>query len=477
MKKYDAVIIGFGKGGKTLAGFLAGKGQNVALIEKSDKMYGGTCINVGCIPSKKLVNSTKVLKDKGLSSIEDKEKFYAESIENKNTLIGALRGKNYEMLASKENITVYDGTGSFVSKNVVNVENNGENVQIEGEKIFINTGSTTIIPNIKGVKESSHVYTSTSIMELKELPKKLTIIGAGYIGLEFASMYSEFGSEVTVIDMGDRLMPREDEEIAERVKAILEAKGIKFLLKSKIEEISDRNDKGYVKISGENGESEVESDAILVAIGRKPNTEGLNLEAAGVKTDERGAVVVDETLKTTADNIWAMGDVKGGLQFTYISLDDFRIIRDNVYGNGNRTINDRNVIPYSVFINPPLSRVGMTEKEAVEKGYEVKTGRLEAMAIPKGKIEGVTDGLLKTVVDAKTDKILGCTLLCNTSHEMINIVAAAIKAEQKYTFLKDMIFTHPTMSEALNDLFGSVKYEFFQISLTYSQNRYILLLE
>ena len=457
MKKYDAVIIGFGKGGKTLAGFLAGKGQNVALVEKSDKMYGGTCINVGCIPSKKLVNSTKVLKDKGLSSIEDKEKFYAESIENKNTLIGALRGKNYEMLASKENITVYDGTGSFVSKNVVNVENNGENVQIEGEKIFINTGAATIIPNIKGLKESNYVYTSTSIMELKELPKKLTIIGAGYIGLEFASMYSEFGSEVTVIDMGDRLMPREDEEIAERVKAILEAKGIKFLLKSKIEEISDRNDKGYVKISGENGESEVESDAILVAIGRKHNTEGLNLEAAGVKTDERGAVVVDETLKTTADNIWAMGDVKGGLQFTYISLDDFRIIRDNVYGNGSRTINDRNVIPYSVFINPPLSRVGMTEKEAVEKGYEVKTGRLEAMAIPKGKIEGVTDGLLKTVVDAKTDKILGCTLLCNTSHEMINVVAAAIKAEQKYTFLKDMIFTHPTMSEALNDLFGSVK--------------------
>lgn len=457
MKKYDAVIIGFGKGGKTLAGFLAGKGQNVALIEKSDKMYGGTCINVGCIPSKKLVNSTKVLKDKGLSGIEDKEKFYAESIENKNTLIGALRGKNYEMLASKENITVYDGTGSFVSKNVVNVENNGENVQIEGEKIFINTGAATIIPNIKGLKESNYVYTSTSIMELKELPKKLTIIGAGYIGLEFASMYSEFGSEVTVIDMGDRLMPREDEEIAERVKAILEAKGIKFLLKSKIEEISDRNDKGYVKISGENGENEVESDAILVAIGRKPNTEGLNLEAAGVKTDERGAVAVDETLKTTADNIWAMGDVKGGLQFTYISLDDFRIIRDNVYGNGSRTINDRNVIPYSVFINPPLSRVGMTEKEAVEKGYEVKTGRLEAMAIPKGKIEGVTDGLLKTVVDAKTDKILGCTLLCNTSHEMINVVAAAIKAEQKYTFLKDMIFTHPTMSEALNDLFGSVK--------------------
>ena len=328
---------------------------------------------------------------------------------------------------------------------------------LEGENIVINTGGRPVIPNIKGIENNNKIYLSEDIMNLEKLPKTLTIIGGGYIGLEFASMYSEFGSEVTVIDMADRLMPREDEEIAERVKAILEAKGIKFLLKSKIEEIADRNGKGYVKISGATGENEVESDAILVAIGRRPNTDGLNLEVAGVKTDERGAIAVDETLKTTADNIWAMGDVKGGLQFTYISLDDFRIIRDNVYGNGNRTVNDRNVIPYSVFINPPLSRVGMTEKEAVEKGYEVKTGKLEAMAIPKGKIEGVTDGLLKTVVDAKTDKILGCTLLCNTSHEMINVVAAAIKAEQKYTFLRDMLFTHPTMSEALNDLFGSVK--------------------
>ena len=457
MKKYDAIIIGFGKGGKTLAGFLAGKGQNVALIEKSDKMYGGTCINIGCIPSKKLVNSTKVLKDKGLSSFEDRKKFYIESIDNKNTLIGALRGKNYEMLATKDTITVYDGIGSFVSKNIVNIENNGHNEQIEGEKIFINTGSTTIIPNIKGLKESRYVYTSTSIMELKELPKKLAVIGAGYIGLEFASMYSEFGSEVTVIDTAEKLLPKEDEEIAQRVKTILEAKGIKFLLKSKIDEVSDRDNRGYIKVLGEEGAAEIEADAILVAIGRKPNTEGLNLEAAGVRTDERGAVIVDDKLKTTTDNIWAMGDVKGGLQFTYISLDDFRIIRDNVYGNGNRTVNDRNVIPYSVFINPPLSRVGMTESEAVAKGYEVKTGKIEAMAIPKAKIEGVTDGLLKTVIDAKTDKILGCTLLCNTSHEMINVVAAAMKAEQKYTFLKDMIFTHPTMSEALNDLFGSVK--------------------
>ncbi len=454
MKKYDAVIIGFGKGGKTLAGFLAGKGQNVALIEKSDKMYGGTCINIGCIPTKKLVDSTKVLKNKGLSGIEEKERFYEESINNKNKLIGALRGKNYEMLATKENIDIYDGFGSFASKNVVNIKSNGENVQIEGEKIFINTGSTTIIPGIKGLKESNHVYTSTSIMELKELPKKLTILGAGYIGLEFASMYADFGSEVTVIDLAQRLMPREDEEIADRAKAIFEAKGIKFLLESKIEEIIDKNGKGYVQISQGASKSEIESDAILVAIGRKPNTEGLNLEAAGVKTDEKGAVIVDETLKTAADNIWAMGDVVGGLQFTYISLDDSRIVKSQVLGEGERTTQNRGEVPYSIFVDPPFSRVGLTEKQALEAGYTIKKSVLPAQAIPKALVIGRPEGLLKAIIDEETGKILGAHLFCAESQEMINIIKMVMDANLPYTMLRDGIFTHPTMSEALNDLFA-----------------------
>lgn len=455
MEKFDAIILGFGKGGKTLAGFLAGKGQKVAVIERSDKMYGGTCINVGCIPSKSLVNSTEILRNKNLSDFEEKRKFYSESIEKKEKLITALRGKNYEMLTSKETITVFDGFGSFVSNKVINIENKGENVQIEGDKIFINTGATTVIPNIKGLKESKYLYTSKSLMDLEELPKKLVIIGAGYIGLEFASTYAEFGAEVTVIDTAEKLLPREDEEIAERVKTILESKGIKFYLKAKVAEIVDGENEGTVKIENEKGEIvNISGNVILAAIGRRPNTDGLNLETAGIKTGERGEIIVDETLKTTADDVWALGDVKGGLQFTYISLDDFRIIRENLYKNGKRSVNDRNVVPYSMFISTPLSRVGMTETEAIAKGYEVKTGRLEAMAIPKGKIEGKSEGLLKAVVDAKTDKILGATLLCNTSHEMINIIALAMKAEQKYTIIRDMIFTHPTMSEALNDLFA-----------------------
>lgn len=458
MKKYDAIIIGFGKAGKTLAGFLAGKGQNVALIEKSDKMYGGTCINVGCIPSKSLVNSVERLENKDLSTFTERKDYYEKSVDKKEALITALRGKNYEMLASKENIDIYNGKGSFVSNKIVNIEKNGENIQIEGEKIFINTGSETIIPNIKGLKESKNILTSKSLMELKELPRKLVIIGAGYIGLEFASTYAGFGSEVVIIDASDDILKREEKEAADRVKKILEEKGVTFYLNSKVEEISDNENDSSIAISNGNGEIiQFNGDKILVAIGRKANTQGLELEKAGVQVDERGNIIVNEKLETTAPNIWALGDVKGGLQFTYISLDDFRIIRDNVYGNGNRSLNDRNVVPYTTFLSTPLSRVGLSEKEAIEKGFDIKVGKIEAMAIPKGKIEGKSEGFLKVVVDAKTDKILGATLLCNTSHEMINIIALAMKGNLPYQIIRDMIFTHPTMSESLNDLFGAVK--------------------
>jgi hypothetical protein len=458
MKKYDAIIIGFGKAGKTLAGFLAGKGQNVALIEESDKMYGGTCINVGCIPSKSLVNSVERLENKDLSTFAERKDYYEKSVDKKEALITALRGKNYEMLASKGNIDIYNGKGSFVSNKIVNIEKNGENIQIEGEKIFINTGSETIIPNIKGLKESKNILTSKSLMELKELPRKLVIIGAGYIGLEFASTYAGFGSEVVIIDASDDILKREEKEAADRVKKILEAKGVTFYLNSKVEEIFDDENDSSIAISNGNGEIiQFNGDKILVAIGRKANTQGLELEKAGVQVDERGNIIVNEKLETTAPNIWALGDVKGGLQFTYISLDDFRIIRDNVYGNGNRSLNDRNVVPYTTFLSTPLSRVGLSEKEAIEKGFDIKVGKIEAMAIPKGKIEGKSEGFLKVVVDAKTDKILGATLLCNTSHEMINIIALAMKGNLPYQIIRDMIFTHPTMSESLNDLFGSVK--------------------
>lgn len=458
MKKYDAVIIGFGKGGKTLAGYLGKLGKKVALIEKSKYMYGGTCINVGCIPTKSLVYKAKVGLYNEEKTFEEKAKYYKSAIEEKAKLTSALREKNFNMLNDNENIDIYNGVASFVSNTQVKVSKEDGDVVIEGEKIFIDTGSKTIIPNIPGIKESKIIYTSTTIMELKELPKHLVIVGGGYIGLEFSSIYSEFGSKVTVLETADGIAKREDKDVAEVIRKVLENKGVSFVTNSEVKSFRDKEENVVVsylnKVSNEL--KEIEADAVLVAIGRRPNTDELNLSAAGVEVTDRGAIAVDKTLKTSAENIWALGDVKGGLQFTYISLDDFRIVKDNLFGEGKRSTDDREIVPYSVFIEPTLSRVGLSEEEALARGYDIKVAKLQAAAIPRAKVIEETDGLMKAIVDAKTNKILGCTLLCAESSEIINTVSVAMKANEDYTFLRDNIFTHPTMSEALNDLFSLI---------------------
>ncbi|MDU2992639.1 MAG: FAD-dependent oxidoreductase [Clostridium sp.] len=456
MSKYDSIIIGFGKGGKTLAGFLGKQGKKVALIERSDKMYGGTCINIGCIPTKTLVHKSKLSLYKNLNSFEEKANEYRIGIEEKQNLIKMLREKNYKMLDSIDNIHIYNGTASFVSSTEVEIDSKDGKLILEGENIFINTGASTIIPNIPGINDSKKIYTSTTIMDLKELPKHLIIVGGGYIGLEFSSIYANFGSKVTVIEAGDRLAAREDKDISNNIKEILENKGISFVLNSKVKSFKEEGNEITVTYLDTltNLETEVKGDVVLIATGRKPNTEGLNLEAAGEKTTDRGAVVVDNRLRTNIPNIWAIGDVNGGLQFTYISLDDFRIIKDNLFGEGKRTTDDRGAIPYSVFIEPSLARVGLSETEAIEKGFEIKVAKLSVAAIPRARVINEIEGVMKAVVDAKTNKILGCTLLCTEASEIINIVSTAINTGQDYTFLRDNIFTHPTMSEALNDLFS-----------------------
>ncbi|MDB2111928.1 FAD-dependent oxidoreductase, partial [Clostridium paraputrificum] len=351
---------------------------------------------------------------------------------------------------------IYNGTASFVSSTEVEIDSKDGKLILEGENIFINTGASTIIPNIPGINDSKKIYTSTTIMDLKELPKHLIIVGGGYIGLEFSSIYANFGSKVTVIEVGDRLAAREDKDISNNIKEILENKGISFVLNSKVKSFKEEGNEITVTYLDTltNLETEVKGDVVLIATGRKPNTEGLNLEAAGVKTTDKGAVVVDNRLRTNIPNIWAIGDVNGGLQFTYISLDDFRIIKDNLFGEGKRTTDDRGAIPYSVFIEPSLARVGLSETEAIEKGFEIKVAKLSVAAIPRARVINEIEGVMKAVVDAKTNKILGCTLLCTEASEIINIVSTAINTGQDYTFLRDNIFTHPTMSEALNDLFS-----------------------
>ena len=455
MEKVDAIIIGFGKGGKTLAVDLAKRNWKVAMIERSDKMYGGTCINIGCIPTKTLVHQAN---ETGCLTHGDKaaeKRHYTQAIDRKNVLTAMLRNKNYHNLADNPNITVHDGEASFISGNAVSVKlANGDSLELTSEHIFINTGARSIIPAIDGVTDSKRVYTSTTIMQQEQLPKRLAVIGGGYIGLEFASMYAGFGSQVTVLDNHADFIPKEDRDVAATVKAVLEKKGVEFRMNAKTEAIRDVD--GAVKLTCHDTESgysfEIETDAVLLATGRRPETAALNLGAAGIETDSRGAIVVDSHLKTTNPHVWAVGDVKGGPQFTYISLDDYRIIRDDLFGDHRRNTEDRAPFAWSVFIDPPLSRIGLGEDDAKKQGIDVGVVRLPAASVPRAHTLEQTDGLLKAVIDKKTGKILGATLFCVDSSEVINVVAMAMKTGQSYTFLRDFIFTHPSMSEALNDL-------------------------
>lgn len=456
MNAFDVIIIGFGKGGKTLAAEFAKHGQKVAVVERSDKMYGGTCINIGCIPTKTLVHQAKIASGMKDAAFEEKRRFYRNAISVKESVTGALRSKNYHNLADNPNITVYTGTGSFTSSDTVLVRTATKEIVLKSQQIIVNTGAETIIPPIDGIAGHPLVYTSTSIMELTELPRHLVIVGGGYIGLEFASMYASFGSRVTVLESYAELIVREDRDIAASVKETLEKRGIVFRMNAKVQSVKQVTDKAMVVYtdSQTNEVFELSADAVLLATGRRPNTKELNLEAAGVEVDTRGAIVVDEYLKTTNPNIRAVGDVKGGLQFTYISLDDYRIVREDLFGDKKRKTGDRNPVSYSVFIDPPLARIGINEDEARKQNLDVIVRKLPVAAIPRAKTLGETDGLLKAIIDKNTGNILGCTLFAPDASEVINTVAIAMKTGQDYTFLRDFIFTHPSMSEALNDLFA-----------------------
>ena len=441
MQEFKNIVIGFGKGGKTLAKNLAAKGESVLVVEKSKKMYGGTCINIACLPSKNLIiNAQRGIK-------------FEDAVKQKNEMTTALRNKNYHMVADEETATVLDGTAKFVGNHTIEIVlDSGEKTKIKGERIFINTGATPIIPQVKGLKESKYILDSTAAMDQNSLPNELVILGAGYIGMEFASMFARYGAKVTVLDTNEKFLKREDDDISEMLFNDLSQDGIEFNLGAKVVEVKDLSDKVEIIYEINGKKQTVKADKLLVATGRKPVTENLGLENTDIELDERGAIKVDDYLRTTAENVWAIGDVKGGPQFTYISLDDFRIIFDQLYGKGERKVSDRNIIPYSVFITPALSRVGLNEVEAKNKGIEYKLFKLAATSIPKAKVIGNTRGMYKILVDPDTEEILGATIYGEESYEVINLIALAMKAKLPYTMLRDQIYTHPTMSEALNDV-------------------------
>lgn len=437
-KEIKNIIIGFGKGGKTLAKFLASKNEEVLVIEKSNQMYGGTCINIACLPSKRLIIEAA-------NGVE-----FTDAINSKNEMTSFLRNANYHMLADEKTVTVLDGTAKFLSDHEIEVtKNDGTKEKYSGKRIFINTGAIPNYVSIPGLAESNKVINSTEAMDQIQMPKKLTIIGSGYIGLEFASMFANYGTQVTVLDVHNDFLPREDNDVSQMIKQDLENTGIIFELGVKIIRIED--DTVFYEKDGQN--LSIKSDRILAATGRKPNTQNLGLENTNIELTDNGVIKVNDHLMTTAQNVWAIGDVKGGPQFTYISLDDYRIIKDQLFGDGKRVISDRINIPYSVFITPALSQVGLNEKQAKKQEINYELKKLPVAAIPKARVAKDTRGLFKALVDPTTNQILGATLYGIESYELINQISMAMKAKIPANILRDQIYTHPTMSEAFNDLF------------------------
>ena len=449
METVQNLIIGFGKAGKTLAGFLGSKGESVILVEKDKKMYGGTCINVGCIPSKFLSNKATLRKVSNL----DNETYYKDAVTAKKELIAKLNKANYDRVAGVPNVKIIDGIASFINANVVEVKTDSEVVQIQAERIFINTGLVPVVPKIEGLNLSERIHTSETIMDMETFPESLAIVGSGYIGLEFTSTYSLFGSRVTVFGDNPKFLPRDDEDIAGLVKAELETQGAVFKLGVKVKKFVEEADGVNLYFENAEGKEEVQKfSAVLVATGRRPDTAELNLDKAGVALGERGEIKVNDRLETNMPNIYALGDVHGGLQFTYLSLDDFRIIKSVLFDEGKYNLNERKHIPFNVFVIPSLAKVGMNEMEAKAAGVSYKLAKLPVMAIPKAKILGNQSGLFKVLIDENSGKILGANLFGVEAHEIINLFTLAMNEGISYESLRDQIYTHPTMAESFNDL-------------------------
>jgi pyruvate/2-oxoglutarate dehydrogenase complex dihydrolipoamide dehydrogenase (E3) component len=441
----DVLIIGFGQGGKILAIHLGKMGVETVLVEQSEKMYGGTCINIGCIPTKSLVEHA----ERGTP--------YGEAIAAKNELTAFMRGKNYDAVAGFSSVRVLDGKASFLSPHRVKVSKPGSReVIIQAERICINTGTVPVIPGIPGLEQSSRVYSSTTLIDQKVLPEKLVIIGGGFISLEYASMYAQYGSKVTILESLPSFLPREDDDIVEEVKKVLMKKGIEILTGVTLQRIEPGAGMDTVVFEKEGQRHELEASAILLATGRKAYTEGLNLSAAEVITDNRGFIPVNEWLQTSQPHIWALGDINGGPQFTYISLDDYRIMRNQWFGGEPKKTTDRKNVPFCVFISPPLAHVGLREKEALAQGLPVKVAKIQAGIVSRPLIMGQTQGVLKAIIHRETDQILGFTLFCVEAQEVINLAAHAMNADMTFTQLTNQIFTHPSMSEGFNyfDFFG-----------------------
>ena len=435
-KHYDLIVLGFGKAGKTLAAKFGSMGKAVAMIEENPLMYGGTCINIACIPTKTMI----IAASKGLS--------YDQVLNQREVVTSRLRNKNFAMLDTNEHVDVYTGHGEFISNKEIAITAGEDKIILCGETIIINTGAVSIKPNIDGISAATGFYNSTEIQQLSPQPNTLGVIGAGPIGLEFASLYAKLGTKVTVFNIESGILKREEPIVQELANEYLTEQGITILNDVTLNSVFNDGNKPVITANGQN----YTFDAVLYATGRKPNTANIGLENTDITTNERGAIVVNDTCESSVPGVYAVGDVNGGPQFTYISLDDFRIVFGALTGNGQYTLKDRKNIPYTTFLTPPLARVGLTEEDAINKGYTVKTKEMLVATMPRAHVNDYLKGAFKIVVNADNDLILGATLYSQGAEELINLIKMAIDNNIPYTYFKNQIFTHPTMAENLNDL-------------------------
>jgi pyruvate/2-oxoglutarate dehydrogenase complex dihydrolipoamide dehydrogenase (E3) component len=452
--KYDAVIVGSGQGGNPLAYRLADLGWSVALIE--EKNLGGTCINVGCTPTKTMVHRAQVAHYVrngarwGVNAASvgvDLAKIVAQ----KDEVVLSFRGGQQGQVDKRPNLRLHRGHARFVAPHQLQVGGD----LLESEKIFINTGGRPSVPAIPGLSDVPYL-TNESLMQITALPEHLLILGGGYIGLEFGQMFCRFGSHVTIVHHGPQIVPREDSEIAAELQKALEAEGVQILLNTRTTRAEKKGAAITLTCASNGSESTLRGSHLLVATGRTPNTIDLGLEKAGILTDKNGFIQVNNRLGTSVPGVWALGDCKGGPAFTHISYNDFQIVYGNLVEGKNLTT-DHRPVPYCVFTDPQLGGVGLTEKEARARGYQLKIGRCPMTYVARAIERGETAGLMKLVVDASNDRILGASILASEGGELVQILGTLMLANRPYTVLKGAVYIHPTLAEGFFSLMEDVK--------------------
>lgn len=451
---FDSIIIGAGQAGPSLAGRLTQAGQQVAVIER--KLFGGTCVNTGCIPTKAMVASAHAAhiarraRDYGVT-IQGSIRVDLKAVKERKDAISAKSRDGVERwLRGMKNCTVFHQSARFISSNEIAVGSE----TISADRIFINVGGRAVVPDLPGIDRIPYL-TNSSMLELEEVPKHLIVVGGSYVGLEFAQMFSRFGSEVTVVERGPRLVSHEDDDVSAGIKEILESEGIHIRLGSECIAFELSDNGIWVHVNCEDGEPKVHGSHVLLAVGRTPNTDDLGLDNAGVRTDERGYIVVDDQLRTNVPGIWAMGDCNGKGAFTHTSYNDFEIVAANLLDNDPRRVSDR-IQAHALYIDPPLGQVGLTEAEVRKSGKPALIGTRPMTKVGRAVEKGETMGFMKVLVDAESKKILGAAILGTGGDEAIHCILDVMYSGSPYTTLQRAMHIHPTLSELIPTMLGDL---------------------